>query len=298
MALSAPRHTPRPFLSGRLPPLGGDVVQLDSLVRFVEHPVKAFLRERLGWFAGNASDEVNDSLPIDLDPLERWEVGDRLLTARLAGADLPAAVSAELARGILPPGRLVDAVLSEVTPTVEALVAAATSLPGAGAEARSLDVNVRLADGRILIGTVPGVRDGIIVRCVYSRLGPKHRLAAWVRFLALTAAWPDQAIASVLLGRGGRGPGGRQLIRTSVLPPIAADPPDLGAARRTAALAGIGRAGGPLRPGHARALAHLLRHVRGVGRAPGGRATIPGKRPRGHGSPPTSFRARTASPNT
>ncbi len=240
VALSAPRQGPRPFLAGCLPPLSGEVVQLDSLVRFVEHPVKAFLRERLGWFAGNASDEINDSLPIDLDPLERWEVGDRLLTARLAGADLVAAVSAELARGILPPGRLVDAVLSEVTPTVEALVAAAASLPGAGAEARSLDVNVRLPDGRILIGTVPGVHDGIIVRCVYSRLGPKHRLATWVRFLALSAAWPDQPIASVLLGRGGKGPGGRQLIRTSVLPPLPGDPPDSGAARRRAALAGIG----------------------------------------------------------
>ncbi len=111
VALSAPRRAPRPFLSGCLPPLRRQVVQLDSLVRFVEHPVKAFLRERLGWFAGNASEEVNDSLPIDLDPLERWEVGDRLLTARLGGSDLDHAIRAELARGILPPGRLVDAVL-------------------------------------------------------------------------------------------------------------------------------------------------------------------------------------------
>jgi exodeoxyribonuclease V gamma subunit len=240
VALSGPRRDPRPFLTGCLPPLGGEVVQLDSLVRFVEYPVKAFLRERLGWYAGNASDEVNDSLPIDLDPLERWEVGDRLLTARLAGADLQAAVSAELARGILPPGRLVDAVLSDVTPTVEALVAAAASLPGADAVARSLDVHLPLPDGRILIGTVPGVRDGIIVRCVYSRLGPKHRLAAWMRFLALSAAWPDRPIASVLLGRGSKGPGGRQLIRTSVLPPLTAGAQESRDAIRSAALAGIG----------------------------------------------------------
>jgi exodeoxyribonuclease V gamma subunit len=240
VSLSGPRRAPRPFLTACLPPLGGDVVQLDSLVRFVEHPVKAFLRERLGWFAGNGSDEVNDALPIDLDPLERWEVGDRLLAARLAGADLPAAVNAELARGILPPGRLVDAVLGDVTPTVEALVAAVASLPGAGAEAFSLDVHVRLPDGRILIGTVPGVRDGIIVRCVYSRLGPKHRLAAWVRFLALSAAWPDQPIASVLMGRGGKGPGGRQLIRTAMLPPLATGAPLSPGASRSAILGGIG----------------------------------------------------------
>jgi exodeoxyribonuclease V gamma subunit len=230
VALSSPRRAPRPFLSGCLPPLRGQVIQLDSLVRFVEHPVKAFLRERLGWFAGNASEEVNDSLPIDLDPLERWEVGDRLLTARLGGSDLDHAIRAELARGILPPGGLVDAVLREVAPTVESLVDAAGSLPGAGSEARSLDVNVRLPDGRLLIGTVPGVREGVVVRCVYSRLGPKHRLAAWVRFLALSAAWADQPIASVLLGRGRKPPGGRQLIRTSVLPPLTGPGPSSGVA--------------------------------------------------------------------
>ncbi len=240
VALSGPRRALRPFLTGGLPPVTGDVVQLDSLVRFVEHPVKAFLRERLGWFAGNAADEVNDSLPIDLDPLERWEVGDRLLAARLAGADLGAAVGAELARGILPPGGLVDAVLGDVTPTVEALVAAASSLPSALAEACSLDVHIRLPDGRILIGTVPGVHDGIIVRCVYSRLGPKHRMAAWVRFLALSAAWPDQPIASVLLGRGGKGSGGRQLIRTSVLPPLTAGGMESRDAFQPAVLAAIG----------------------------------------------------------
>ena len=111
---------------------------------------------------------------------------------------------------------------------------AVASLPGATAEPRSLDVNVRLPDGRLLIGTVPGVRDGIIVRCVYSRLAPKHRLAAWVRFLALSAAWPERAVASVLVGRGRTQPGGRQLIRTSVIPPLA--PRD----KVDTALAGLG----------------------------------------------------------
>jgi exodeoxyribonuclease V gamma subunit len=233
-ALGVPRRPRRAFLTGCLPPMGGEVVQLDSLVRFVEHPVKSFLRERLGWYARTASDEVNDALPLELDPLEKWAVGDRLLTARLAGADIGGALAAELARGILPPGRLVDAVVGEVAATVEALMDAVAALPVATAEPRSLDVNVRLSDGRLLIGTVPGVRDGVIVRCVYSRLAPKHRLAAWVRFLALSAAWPDRAIASALLGRGRTQPGGRQLIRTSVIPPLA--PGD----RAGAALAGLG----------------------------------------------------------
>src|SRR3712207_9468554 len=60
---------------------------------------------------------------------------------------------------------------------------------GADVPPRSVEVNVVLPDGRALLGTVTGVIDrgpaGLLVRAVsYSRLAPKQRLAAWVRFLA------------------------------------------------------------------------------------------------------------------
>ena len=63
------------------------LVELDDLVRFVEHPVRAFLRQRLGISVGDYDDEVDDALPVELDGLEQWGVGERLLDARLAGAD-------------------------------------------------------------------------------------------------------------------------------------------------------------------------------------------------------------------
>ena len=103
LALREHRREPAPFLPGRLPPAIGEVVQLDSLVRFVEHPVRAFLRERLGVYARGDLDEVTDSLPIELNALEKWGVGDRLLDAVLGGADLASAILAEQARGLLPP---------------------------------------------------------------------------------------------------------------------------------------------------------------------------------------------------
>jgi exodeoxyribonuclease V gamma subunit len=234
-ALAGPRRARHPFLTGPLPAPIGDVIQLESLVRFVEHPVRAFLRSRLGLYATNRSDEIGDSLPIELDPLEKWAVGDRLLTARLGGATAEGAVAAERARGTLPPGRLADPPLSEVSPTVEALVEAARTLPCAASEPQSMEVNLRLPDGRLLIGTVPGVREGTIVRCLYSKLAPKHRLSAWVRFLVLSAAWPELQVAAVTLGRGRKKWGGEQLIRMSTFDPLAAQPDQ----RASAALAGL-----------------------------------------------------------
>jgi exodeoxyribonuclease V gamma subunit len=235
-ALAGDRRPPAPFLVTRLPAPEGDVVALDSLVRFVENPVRTFLRERLGVYAGDSSDEVRDALPVELEGLDKWAVGDRLLEARLGGAEMPAALDAERARGMLPPGLLGEGVLDEVSAVVEALVAAVLALPAAAAEPESLEVNVRLPDGRLLVGTVPGVRDGTIVRCLYSRLGPKHRLAAWVRFLAVGAARPDLSVSACTVGRGRTtASGARQLVSAAHLEPFPGD----GQARQAAALAGL-----------------------------------------------------------
>jgi exodeoxyribonuclease V gamma subunit len=51
---------------------------------------------------------------------------------------------------------------------------------------------------------VPNVRDLTIVQCVYSRLAAKHRLASWVRFLALTADRPGGAVRALSVGKGQR----------------------------------------------------------------------------------------------
>lgn len=195
------RHAPL-FLPERLPPLDSRIVPLEALVRFVEHPVRAFLRTRLGVYVDAVPDQLSDALPVDLDPLEKWGVGDRLLESRLTGATAEWAEAAERGRGLLPPGALADDLLSDITLTVEDLIAVVDALPVAKAEAESVEINLPLPDGRSLVGTVPGVRDGTILRCIYSKLGPKHRLTAWVRFLALSAARPDLSVTAITIGRG------------------------------------------------------------------------------------------------
>ena len=60
----------------------------------------------------------------------------------------------------------------------------------------------RCDDGRVLTGTVNGVRGDVLVRTVFSRLGAKHRLRAWVQLLALSAAFPDRTFEAVTIGRG------------------------------------------------------------------------------------------------
>ena len=54
-------------------------VELDQLIAFVEHPVRAFLRQRVRVAPASEEEEPADSLPVELDDLAKWRIGDRLL---------------------------------------------------------------------------------------------------------------------------------------------------------------------------------------------------------------------------
>jgi len=278
-ALRGPRAAPAPFLSGPLAPLPASFVELDDLVRFVEHPVRAFLRQRLRIdLRGQEEDELEDALRVELAPLQRWAIGQRLLEARLAGVDGRAAVLAEIARGSLPPGTLGQPVIAELYPIVDAIVAAARAVEGAArggaaapgeppragdaaaravegatrggaatpggtprragdaaarggtsahgdaapelwaAATRAVDVRLALPDGRALTGTVAGLSGELLLATTFARVSPRHRLAAWVRLLALTAARPDACVGAATIGRGG----GESVAVARIAPPAPA----------------------------------------------------------------------------
>jgi exodeoxyribonuclease V gamma subunit len=193
------------WLGAPLPALEEPVVQLEQLVRFVQNPVRQFLRQRLNLYLSDRQDELVDSLPVELDALERWQIGDRLLESCLAGVDIQTAVEAERRRGLLPPGDLAEPVLSAVQPEVEELVEMLDRSGFLGGFTSSREVAITLQDGRTLIGAVPAVRDHTIISCVFSRLAPKHRLAAWVRLLALCADGSGNGTRAVTVGRGRAG---------------------------------------------------------------------------------------------
>ena len=226
-SLVAPRTPRPPFLDGPLPPPPGRVIDLEDLVRFVQHPARAFLRQRLGVSLREASDDLGDALPIDLDALEKWGVGERLLQGLLIGHEPPQALAAEKARGTLPPGHLADETLTAIGADVQAIARAVRELPSDGAAPASLDARVLMPDERLISGTVPGLRGDVLRAVSFSRVSPKTRLAAWVRLLALTATWPERPLEAVAIGRRRSGAG----VTVARIPPLGADADS----RRTAA---------------------------------------------------------------
>ncbi|MGH2856266.1 MAG: exodeoxyribonuclease V subunit gamma [Solirubrobacteraceae bacterium] len=212
-ALERPRR-PRPeFLAGPLPARATEAVALDRLIAFLAHPVRAFLRQRLGVPSARDGDDVQDSLTIELDGLEQWHVGERLLRARLQGVGERDAILAEIARGTLPPGLLGKPVVDRLSPIVTAILQAAQLDSGATA---TLEARVVLDGGRTLSGTVAGVAGDVVLTATFSRVSPRQRLAAWARLLALSATWPQRPLSAVTVGRGS----GRDDVRIASIPPL------------------------------------------------------------------------------
>src|SRR5690606_372873 len=125
----------------------GTTVSLDDLHEFFRHPVKAFARRRLQVTTPLEDDEGDDAVPIALDALEQWAVGDRLIRDVLAGADPQSAMVAEQLRGLLPPGHLGVGVLKSIVTRVRPLVEYA--LPLRQGIPRAVDVDIDLGDLRL-----------------------------------------------------------------------------------------------------------------------------------------------------
>ena len=174
-------------------------VDLADLVACLEHPVRWFLRRRLGVALTGETGDVEDRLPLEIDPLDRWQLGERLLEARLQGVDPRTALNVEWRRGQVPPKELGRAALSSAIEMVRPIAAAADQVRTGAASA--VDVTAELPGGGVLVGTVPGVHGSTVVRATFSRLAAKHRLRAWVQLLALVAARPDVPWRAVTVGR-------------------------------------------------------------------------------------------------
>lgn len=198
-AVAGPRAERVGLLDEPLPPAPRGDVSLEELRRFFGHPIREFCRSRLMIGTPLSADDEDDAIPIELDALEGWQVGDRLLRDLLAGLDPSAAMLAEQLRGTLPPGRLGVDELHKVTRQVQEIWSRTQDLRAV--PPRAVDVSVDLGAGRLLTGTVTGVHGQRAVDIRYSRPRAKQRMESWLDLLALSAAHPDQAWTAAAVGR-------------------------------------------------------------------------------------------------
>lgn len=187
-----------------LPELTGDHVEiaLSDLLSFFAHPAKAFLRRRAGLYPSDEEDEPQlDEMPLSLDGLQQWQIGDRLLRAHLAGTPLADLRMPELLRGELPPFQLGSGVLDQVAAEVVKIARAAEPHLGDTAESRWIDVDL---GGTRITGLVPGIHGDKAVEVGFSAIKGKQQLRSWITLLVLRCSHPEVDWRSVCVGKGGR----------------------------------------------------------------------------------------------
>ncbi len=204
-AAGRPEPVPvRDFLAAALPPRQLTDVALDELLGFYNHPVKGFFRD-FAIALPSESDVLDDAIPVEMDNLAGWAVGNRMLEDMLRGHDAKWAREAEWRRGQLPPGQLGWRIAREAGEDANQLAATAFGYRS-GAES-SVDLDLAIGPDRRLTGTVTPVHGARYVAVGYSKLGPKNLLQAWIRLLALFAAAPETDWTAVCIGRRGRNGG-------------------------------------------------------------------------------------------
>jgi exodeoxyribonuclease V gamma subunit len=196
-----------PFLTEPLPPAGTEVIELSDLQAFFDDPTGAFLRQRLGVRVPRRADQPETSLPVALDPLSKWQVGDRLLQARLAGHTYDAWLAHERGLGTLPPGVLGDQLIHDIEQQAEGLVGQAAELGVVTGRLSPVPIDIQLDGGTRIVGTIPQALDPVHpgAACVtFSREKPSQRVRAWLDLMVLSTADPGATWRSVLVCRNDR----------------------------------------------------------------------------------------------
>jgi exodeoxyribonuclease V gamma subunit len=188
------------FASAPLLDTASEVLELSDLLRFLENPARSFFRRRLGVVLEDEPSLVSDRDPVELSPLESYELGARLLEQLARGRGLGDARSWARGLGLVPPGAAGEIDVQRATDIARRLLTDAREwLEGEPAPPLPFELGL---DGAILSGVLRDVRPKGLALVRFARLKPKNELAAWAQHLALCAARPTGSFRNTLvLGR-------------------------------------------------------------------------------------------------
>lgn len=174
-------------------------LELEDLVRFATSPSQDFLRQRLDILLDVREDEVAADEPLDLNPLEIWQLKSDLAGIRERSEDRTIKLAA--ARGLLPPLNLGLVQHRQSTAQVAALMEELQPFQR-HREASPCRVEVEFGNVR-LVGAVR-LFDEETNDLLFWRIGSlraKDRIGVWLRLLTLIAGRREPATARLVGGR-------------------------------------------------------------------------------------------------
>ena len=212
---------PPPFLTASLPPedRDDDTLSLDQLTRVVAKPAQALL-DRLRVARPEDLHTFPETEPLQLDALEKWQLGTDLLDAADEIGDTERTyddlLTVTIARGRLPAGAVGRHEVADVVEIARAMTACLEQLGPREHRAVRVELDDRVLEGRVRLAV--GGRTQL-VETWYGRADGRRHLRAWLRHLALAAELPELEARTVVQARARYGDG----IDRFVYPRVTAD---------------------------------------------------------------------------
>ncbi|MDO5535176.1 MAG: exodeoxyribonuclease V subunit gamma [Propionibacteriaceae bacterium] len=175
------------------------LVELDveRLAALLKHPGRYLLKERAGLTLGEG-EPLAESIPLELNGLHQWKIGDAMLAALRAGHPPDAVTTSQWLGGELPPRQLGVPTIRAVAEKAQSVHQGFMKVADAPPEVHVVDLDI---DGVRLTGRLV-TRGGRVAESHYGAIRADHRAMAWVRLLALTVATGRRTDAILVGGRG------------------------------------------------------------------------------------------------
>ncbi len=193
---NAERREPPPFISAPISESEADWRQLDTaqLIRFFAHPAKFFIEQRLNLRLPRMDGLLEESEPLEIDSLAKYQLQQDLLTHALRGDALEPLLPVLRASGELPPGHAGDARLRQMCEAAEEFTALVRQhLAEKPDETREVSFAL---ENFSLTARLDNLHRGRLVHYRLTTRKPRDLLTAWINHLVANT---DRATDSALI---------------------------------------------------------------------------------------------------
>ena len=197
-----------PFITAPVPPPGEDGLKritINELCSFFVHPVKFFLKKRLGIIPEEAHSIINDIEPFSIDGLERYQMQQELLNKRLSGGSIAEQYNTIQAAGILPYGHFGLCSYNRICEDIDKFASSLIAENIVFAEKTFDDIEITHA-GVTITGRISTLTRDNLIHYRPAGIKAKDRLRIWISHLILNLS-NDDALprTSMLFGKDGKG---------------------------------------------------------------------------------------------
>ncbi len=163
-----------------------EVSSLAQLTRFLRHPAKAYLQDRLGVYLAEDDVELDDAEPFTLNSLEQFDLTAQMIDVKRGGEDFDRFLAETRASGLVMAGEVGARQLATSENRADLIIEQLREV--APTETADFEAECQLPSGKTLYGRLTGIFEDTLVEFRPSQMRARRLLVAWANHLFVNAA--------------------------------------------------------------------------------------------------------------